>query len=185
MLTSEKVTFDAVSKRLTYESLLTNRSRGLLNPMSVGLAADSSDPRPAFRFKCSSPRIEGSFRLPRQIAPVMLWVAESLSITIDVRPNAPQGPEDGISDRSAFPSGRRPEVAFPATRRDGAVAGTRTATGSDGRSWWQSPSVLCVTAAVITTAVLASNVVTWGADAEIDPAALGFAASLLRQASPR
>ncbi len=185
LLTSEKVTFDQVSKKLTYESLLTIRSGGLLNPLSMGIVADSSDPRPAFRFKCTSPKLDGSFHVAGHFAPTMLWVAENLTITLDVRPNAPQGPNEEIADRSAFPSGRRSEVAFPATRRDGAVAGTGTATGDGGHGWWQSPTALYVTAAIITGAVLASNVVTWGADAELDPAAVAFAAALVRKASLR
>ena len=55
LVTSEKVSFEPVSRKLTYESLFTNRSRRLLDPVSLGLVADSSAPRPAFRFKCSSP----------------------------------------------------------------------------------------------------------------------------------
>ena len=67
LLTSEKVTFDQVSKKLTYESLLTTGSGGLLNPLSLGLVADSSDPRPAFRFKCTSPKLAGSFRVAAHV----------------------------------------------------------------------------------------------------------------------
>ena len=178
-----------MSKKLTYESLLTNRSRGLLNPVSVGLAADSSDPRPAFRFKCSLPRIDGSFRLSRQVAPVMLWVAESLSITLDVRPNAPQGP-DGIGERNIanpmLPNVDQRTFANPtlpfAGQTNVAGGGSSGSTGPGGRSWWQSPFVLCATAAVIAGAVLASNVITWGAETEVDPAAFKVVAGLLRAA---
>ncbi len=185
LLTSEKVTFDQVSRKLTYESLLTTRSGGMLNPLSMGIVADSSDPRPAFRFKCTSPKLDGSFHVAGHFARTMLWVAENLTITLDVRLNASRGPDQEISDRPAFPSGQRSDVAFPATRRDGVIAGTGTPTGVDGRGWWQSPTVLYATAAVITGAVLASNVVTWGADVELDPAAVGFAAALVRKASLR
>ncbi len=72
LLTSEKVTFNQASRKLTYESLLTTGSGGLLNPLSLGLAADTSDPRPAFRFKCATPKLAGSFPVAGPIAPTML-----------------------------------------------------------------------------------------------------------------
>ena len=64
--------------------------------------------------------------------------------------------------------------------------GTPTA-GGGGHSygWWRSPTALYASAAIITGAVLATNVLTWGADAEIDPAALGFAGAWVAPAPPR
>ncbi len=186
LLTSEKVTFDQVSRKLTYESLLTTRSGGLLNPLSMGIVADSSDPRPAFRFKCTSPKLDGSFHVAGHFAPTMLWVAENLTITLDVRPTVPQGPA-GLADREiGLPAqSGNDEIGLSAAGMRG--GGTPTAGGGGGHSygWWQSPTALYATAAIITGAVLATNGLTWGADAETDPAALGFAAGLIAKAAGR
>ena len=196
LLTSEKVTFDQVSKKLTYESLLTTRSGGMLNPLSLGIVADSSDPRPAFRFKCTSPRLDGSFHVAGHFARTMLWVAENLTITLDVRPNAPQGPNAGTlvspapaTSPPAFAAGGNLSLVSPAPIVGGASTGSRVASATRepdaGQGFWSSPTVLLATAAIIATATLASNVVTWGADAEIDPIALGAAARLAAMAARR
>ena len=187
LLTSEKVTFDQVSRKLTYESLLTTRSGGVLNPLSMGIVADSSDPRPAFRFKCTSPKLDGSLHVAGHFAPTMLWVAENLTITLDVRPNAPQGPDGRTQQTIAnptLPNSNQRLVANPTLPFAGNtnLSAGSVPTDASGHSWWQSPIALYATAAVITGAVLASNVVTWGADAEFDPAVFGAVAGLVRAA---
>ncbi len=185
LLTSEKVTFDQVSRKLTYESLLTIRSGGLLNPLSMGIVADSSDPRPAFRFKCTSPKLDGSFHVAGHFAPTMLWVAENLTITLDVRPN-PTPPNDPAT-REAFanparPSGDQMAYVLPArpTSQGGMISAGPSGPPVGGGGFWHSPGILYATAGVIVAAALASNVVTWGADAELDPVAFATAASLVR-----
>ena len=84
LLTSEKVSFDQASRKVSFESLLTTGVVGGITETSVGLVADTSDPRPAFRVK-----LVNTDQLMGRVAPGTLWVAEKLQITVDVRPNGP------------------------------------------------------------------------------------------------
>ena len=84
LLTSEKVSFDQASRKVSFESLLTTGVVGGITETSVGLVADTSDQRPAFRVK-----LVNTDQLMGRVAPGTLWVAEKLQITVDVRPNGP------------------------------------------------------------------------------------------------
>ncbi|MCB8881028.1 LysM peptidoglycan-binding domain-containing protein [Acidisoma cellulosilytica] len=175
LVNSGKVTWDGKSNRVTYENLMTTNAVGAPpNMTAVGVVMDSSNPMPAIRVKFTSPRLAG--RLP----PTMLYLAEAIQITLDIRmkPKKPPGPDAVANGNFATiaPPVHNLTTAAPAQSRPSAVA--VTATGSS-RAWWDRPSILLPGAAILLLAVAASNVVTWGADAEVDPAAVGAADAMI------
>jgi LysM domain len=178
LVNSGKVTWNTTTNRVTYENLMTTNAVGAPpNLVSVGVAMDSGNPMPAIRAKFTSPRLAG--RLP----PSILYVAETITITLDVRKkmNKPTGP-DAVASRSfatvAPPANNFATVAPPQGQPGVVVA---TTAGSD-KAWWDRPSILLPGAAILVAATLASNVVTWGADTEVDPAAFAAASAMAGRA---
>lgn len=182
LVNSGKVTWDGKSNRVTYENLMTTNAIGAPpNMTSVGFIIDSSNPIPALRVKFTSPRLAGRLR------PSMLYLAEAIQITLDLRPKPrkPSGPD-------ATPNGNFATIAPPVRSMAPALAATApaqshpdiavTTTTGLSKPWWDRPSILLPTAAVLVVATLASNVVTWGADAEVDPAAFSAAGSMAMRA---
>ena len=178
LVNSGKVTWDPKSNKVTYENLMTTNAAGAPpNFVGVGVVMDSTNPMPAVRVKFTSPKLAG--RLP----PTILYLAESLTITLDVRPKPrpPAGP-DAVADRNfaTIPAPARNFATIaPPQAQPGAVVAT--AAGSD-KPWWDRPSILIPGAAILVLATLASNVVTWGADAEVDPASFSAAGAMMTRA---
>jgi hypothetical protein len=178
LVNSGKVTWNAQTNRVTYENLMTTNAVGAPpNLVAVGVAFDSGNPLPAIRAKFTSPKLAG--RLP----PTILYVAETVTITLDVRMkmNRPSGP-DAVAARN-FATVAPPANNFATTAPAQSQTGVQVAT-TDGSSkaWWDRPSVLLPGAAILVLATLASNVVTWGADAEVDPASFTAASAMAARA---
>ncbi len=180
MVNSGKVTWDTKTNKVTFENLMTTQAVGSPSILTgVGVVMDSTDPRPALRVKLTSPKLTGS------LPPQLLYLAESLTITLDIRAKLrpPTGADAAADNNFAFqalPAAPQPanNVATPASPQNTVVA---TAAGSN-KAWWDRPSLLWTGAAILVVATLASNVVTWGADTEADPAAFVLAGRLAARA---
>ncbi|QKE90251.1 hypothetical protein HN018_09540 [Lichenicola cladoniae] len=187
LVSSAKVSFDQASRKITFENLMTANAVGVPPSLiSVGSVIDTSDPRPAFRTKISIPRLAG--RLP----PMTLFVGESVTLTIDIRPRigAPPSPSGAAAhDFATAAAPRGHDFATAASPSRAGSAGTssggnppQVASDTGGRAWWDRPGVLVPGAAILVLGVLATNIITWGADAEVDPAALAVAGGMWSRA---
>jgi hypothetical protein len=178
LVNSGKVTWDAKTNRVTYENLMTTNAVGApSNLVAVGVVLDSSNPMPAIRAKFTSPKLAG--RLP----PTILYLAETLTVTLDLRvkPQRPTGP-DGVANGN-FATIAPPANSMATTARASGQSGSVVATAAgSSKPWWDRPSILLPGAAILVAATLASNVVTWGADSEVDPAAFSAASAMAARA---
>ncbi|WP_284944981.1 LysM peptidoglycan-binding domain-containing protein [Acidisoma cladoniae] len=178
LVNSGKVTWNAQTNRVTYENLMTTNAVGAPpNLVAVGVAFDSGNPMPAIRAKFTSPKLAG--RLP----PTILYVAETLTITLDIRMKMHKPPGPDAARARSFATVAPPANNFATIAPPQSQTGVQVATtGETSKAWWDNPTVLLSGAAILVLATLASNVVTWGADAEVDPASFSAASAMTARA---
>ncbi len=163
LVQDEKISWDPATNRASLENMMTINAHGAPPSLtSIGLAIDSDNPIPAMRFKFQAPKLQG--RVGQH-----LYIAENIVITADLRPKPN---DDDIT--------RRPDPA-----RVGSPVATPVATP---QPWWNragqwvADHKVEIGVAVVVTAVVASNFVTAGADAEADPVVGAWAARTLQAA---
>lgn len=179
LVNSGKVSWDRATNRVTYENLMTVNAVGMPPSMTaIGYVLDPTNPMPTIRAKFTSPKIEGRLR------PTFLYLAENITVTLDIRPKLPRPRGPDTAPANNFETIAPPLRSRPALASSGAPAHGTISAPDAGSShpWWDRPSILLAGAAILTAATLASNVVTWGADSEVDPASLGLAGEMVRRA---
>lgn len=161
LIQDEKIVWDPVTNKATFENMVTLSAHGTApSQTSFGVAADSSNPTPAVRFKFQWPKLQG--RLGEH-----LYVADSVTLTVDLRPKT--NDDDDITRRGLATAPVRALVPTP-------------------QPWWQrtgnwiADHKIEVGVSVVVLAVVASNFVTAGADSEADPLVGAWAARTVQAA---
>ncbi len=162
LIQNEKISWEPGSKKATFEDMLTLNAHGAPPSLSsTGIAVESDNLIPALRFKFAAPTLQG--KLGQHV-----YVAENFTVTVDLRPKA----DDPDITRRADPVRVAPRpVAIPQPEHWWQKAGT-----------WVADHKVEIGVAVLVTAVVASNFVTVGADAEADPAVALWAARTVQAA---
>ena len=169
LLGQTKISWDEKAKKVSFEDLPTTQAKGMPPSVTaVGVAADSSNPIPALRAKFVSAQLQG--RLLRH-----LFIAENMTVIIDIRP---RGGDDDITRRPNPGVAVRPA---PAPARQHWYDSTVSFLDRNGRVI--EAGVLVLGAAVVVTAAVGSNFVTFGADTPVDVPAAALAGAMVGQAA--